>query len=368
MSQDLASAKSSLHWEAIMKHYIIPIFIPHYGCTHACVFCNQQKITGHIMPVVAQEVAGIINEHLTRITEERHIEVAFYGGSFTALDIKVQSELLSPAYQALQQGRIHGIRLSTRPDCIDEIIVQNLIAFGVSTIELGVQSLDNEVLLASARGHSATHVIQAVHLIKKMGLQCGIQLMPGLPGEDWPSLIATTQGVIKLAPDFVRIYPTIVIAHTQLAKMYDGGSYTPLSLAAGVARAAFIKIMFAEHGIQVIRTGLQATEELGNRHVVLAGPYHPAFGEMVDSYLFYLMLVHAVDSLGAGKKGSLVIHHHSRDTSKLRGMKNSNIKKLQSIYNISPLILQADGQKLDELMIEYQNVCYIINIKMLFHI
>jgi len=351
-----------------MKHYIIPVFIPHYGCTHACVFCNQQKITGHVMPVAVQEVAGIIDEHLERITEKRHIEVAFYGGSFTALDVEVQSELLAPAYRALQQGRIHGIRLSTRPDCIDEMIVQNLIAFGVSTIELGVQSLDNKVLQASARGHSATHVIQAVHLIKKMGLRCGIQLMPGLPQEDWASLIATIQGVIKLAPDFVRIYPTIVIAHTKLAEMYDDGSYVPLSLSAGVARAAFIKLLFAEQNIQVIRTGLQATEELGNRDVVLAGPYHPAFGEMVDSYLFYLMLVHCTESLSLGENSDILIHHHSRDTSKLRGLKNSNIKKLHSIYNISHLTLKADGQKLDELVIEYENICYVINKKMLFYI
>ncbi|MBP2625679.1 MAG: Radical domain protein [Firmicutes bacterium] len=351
-----------------MKHYIIPVFIPHYGCTHACVFCNQRKITGRMSPVSAQEVTGIINEHIGRITETRHIEVAFYGGSFTALDIKVQSELLAPAYSALQSSKINAIRISTRPDCINDTIVQNLIAFGVTTIELGVQSLDNKVLEASARGHSATDVDQAVHTIKKMGLRCGIQLMPGLPEEDWVSMIITARGVIRLAPDFVRIYPTIVIAHTKLAEMYYDGSYTALNISAGITRAAFFKIMFAQHNILVIRTGLQATEDLDSSDVVLAGPYHPAFGEMVDSYLFYLMLVHCVESLRLGESSSILIHHHSRDTSKLRGMSNSNIKKLRSIYNISNLTLKADGQKLDELMIEYQSICYIINKKMLFHI
>jgi len=353
-----------------MKHYIIPVFIPHYGCTHACVFCNQQKITGRAMPVAAQEVTGIIDEHIERITEKRHIEVAFYGGSFTALAINVQSELLTPAYRALQRGKIDAIRISTRPDCINEVIVQNLIAFGVSTIELGVQSLDNKVLQASARGHCAIDVIQAVHVIKKMGLRCGIQLMPGLPGEDWTSLITTAQGVIRLVPDFVRIYPTIVIAHTKLAEMYNDGSYIALSLFAGVTRAAFIKILFSRNNIPIIRTGLQATEDLGNTDVVLAGPYHPAFGEMVDSYLFYLMLVHFVENIGTQRICSfpILIHHHFRDTSKLRGMKNSNIKKLHSVYNINSLTLKADGQKLDELMIEYQSICYIINTKMLFHV
>ena len=351
-----------------MKHYIIPIFIPHYGCTHACVFCNQQKITGRQLPVTGREVTGIIDEHIGRITEKRHIEIAFYGGSFTALDIKFQSELLTPAYSALQCGKIHAIRLSTRPDCINDTIVQNLIAFGVTTIELGVQSLDNKVLHASARGHCAADVAVAVTVIKKMGLQCGIQLMPGLPGEDWISLITTAQGVVRLAPNFVRIYPTIVIAHTQLAEMYNDGTYIALTLPAAVTRAAFIKLLLAQHDILVIRAGLQATEDLDNSDVVIAGPYHPAFGEMVDSYLFYLMLARFMESIGAQKNSHILIHHHPRDTSKLRGMKNSNIKKLCSIYNTSNLTLKADGQKLDELIFEYQNICYIINRKMLFHV
>ena len=353
-----------------MKHYIIPIFIPHYGCTHACVFCNQQKIIGRSTPVTAQEVAGIIDQHVQRITQKRYIEVAFYGGSFTALPLLVQSELLAHAYSALQSGKIHAIRVSTRPDCISDVIVQNLVAYGVSTIELGVQSLDNKVLTASARGHTAADVAVAVHIIKKIGLQCGIQLMPGLPEEDWISLITTVQGVVKLAPDFVRIYPTIVISHTKLAEMYNDGSYIPLKLAEGVARAAFIKILFTRYNILIIRTGLQATEELDNSDVVLAGPYHPAFGEMVDSYLFYLMLAHFAESIGVYKNSvsPILIHHHSRDTSKVRGLSNNNIKKLQQSYKMGCLTLKADGQNLDELMIEYQNIYYIINRKMLFHI
>lgn len=351
-----------------MKHYIIPIFIPHYGCSHACVFCNQKKITGRAAPVTAQEITTIITEHLARVTEERHIEVAFYGGSFTALDIKIQCELLAPAYEALQRRKIHAIRLSTRPDCINDAVVRNLISYGVSIIELGVQSLDDKVLQASARGHSARDVKQAVSVIKKWGLTCGIQFMPGLPGENWKSLIDTAGGIIQLAPDFVRIYPVIVIAHTKLAEMYEDGSYTALSLAAAVVRAAFLKLLFSQQGIPVIRTGLQATEDLGCSDVVIAGPYHPAFGEMADSYLFYLMLVHCVESLRLGKDSVFLIHHHPRDTSKLRGISNSNIKKLQSIYNINGFTLKPDGENLDELVIEYQHVPYIINKKMLFYI
>lgn len=352
-----------------MKHYIIPIFIPHHGCTHSCIFCNQRKITGKELPVKSQEIATIINKHLTEITEKRYIEVAFYGGSFTALPLEKQSELLEPAYQALKHGKIHAIRLSTRPDCISNEIVENLIKYGVSTIELGVQSLDNKVLKTSARGHDSQHVLQAICIIRKMNLMCGIQLMPGLPLEDWKSLITTAYSVIRLAPDFVRIYPTLVIANTQLADMYHKGCYKALSLSAGTARGAFLKLLFAQHGIPTIRTGLQATEELAKDNVVLAGPYHPAFGEMVDSYIFYMMLAHCAEFiLSSEKTNEIVIHHHPRDTSKVRGIYNGNIKKINSLYNIKNLILKQDGKNLDEIIFENKNIFYVINKKMLFYI
>lgn len=352
-----------------MKHYIIPVFIPHYGCTHACIFCNQQKITGRDTPVTSQEVVDIINEHVGRINEKRHIEVAYYGGSFTALSSKVQCELLEPAYKELVNGKIHAIRLSTRPDCISDAIVQNLMKYGVSTIELGVQSLDNKVLAASARGHSRDDVFQAVAIIKKMGLRCGLQLMPGLPQEDWKSLIRTAQSIITLAPDFVRIYPTIVIANTILADMYVRGSYKELSLFEGIVRAAFLKLHFDHYKIPVIRTGLQATEDLDKSNIVLAGPYHPAFGEMVDSYIFYTMLAHCVEfSIASHSMEQIIIHHHPRDTSKVRGTSNNNIKKLQNTYDIKSLFLKGDGANVDEIVFEYKKICYVINKKMLVYI
>lgn len=352
-----------------MKHYIIPIFIPHYGCIHSCVFCNQQKITGRDLPVRFQEVTTIIDEHLARITEKRHIEVAFYGGSFTALSLEMQSNLLEPAHKALTDGKIHSIRLSTRPDCITHEIVEHLIKHGVSTIELGVQSLDNKVLEASARGHSSVDVFQAIFIIRKASLRCGLQLMPGLPLEDWKSLIHTAYNVIKLAPDFVRIYPTLVIANTQLADMHQTGHYKALSLNDGIVRGAFLKLLFEQHGIPTIRTGLQATEELDKGNVVLAGPYHPAFGEMVDSYVFYIMLAHCVESiLLSHQRDDIIIHHHSRDTSKIRGIYNENIKSLKNIYGIKTLILIPDGLNIDELQFEYKNLSYVINKKMIFYI
>lgn len=352
-----------------MKRYIIPVFIPHYGCIHSCIFCNQKKITGRDTPVSFQEVQAIIDEHLARITEERRIEVAFYGGSFTALSLKIQAELLKPAYQALVSQKIHAIRLSTRPDCINREIVDHLMQFGVSTIELGVQSLDDRVLQASARGHTASDVFEAVPLIKKLDITCGIQLMPGLPLEDWKSLIHTASGVIQLAPDFVRIYPTLVIAHTQLAGQYHEGSYKPLSLTGGIHRGAYLKLLFEQYKIPVIRTGLQATEDLDNGNVVIAGPYHPAFGEMVESYLFYVMMVHFVELVSPlAEQANIIIHHHPRDTSKVRGINNKNIQKIKSTYGLTHFVLKQDGLYMDEIGFEYNNLYYVLNKKMIFSI
>ncbi len=352
-----------------MRHYIIPIFIPHYGCKHSCIFCNQRKITGRDTPVRHQEVQAIIDEHLARITEKRHIEVAFYGGSFTALPLSMQSELLEPAYTALINKKIHGIRLSTRPDCITVGILENLKKFGVSIIELGVQSLDNTVLEASARGHNALHVFQAMNLIKKMNITCGIQLMPGLPLENWNSLIHTACSVIKLVPDFVRIYPTLVIANTQLATRYDNKNYQALSLSEGIIRSAYLKLFFTQQGILTIRTGLQATEDLDKGNIILAGPYHPAFGEMVDSYIFYCMVAHFIESiLPVDKNNPIIIHHHFRDTSKIRGVSNQNIKQIKRIYGIDHFILKQDGHNKNEIGFEYSNLYYVLNKKMIFYI
>ncbi len=350
-----------------MKHYIIPIFIPHYGCTHQCIFCNQKKITGIETPVAASQVLSVIQEHLSRITRPRRVEVAFYGGSFTALPLDMQQELLSPVYNLLCNKKIDAIRLSTRPDAINAETVQMLMNNGVSTVELGVQSMDNRVLQAAARGHSATDVVQAVELLKAAEMKCGLQLMPGLPLEDWLSLTNTAGKVIMLKPDFVRIYPAIVIADTPMAKLYQQGLYRPLSLSEAVKRAAFLKLLCKQQGIDVIRTGLQPTEELNNEGVVLAGPFHPAFGEMVDAYLFHTMVLRFFEYIFL-PSAELIIHHHPRDHSKLRGVKNRNIKEWQQAYNILNIKLIPDGEKLGELIIEHKNIKYYINQSMLFFV
>lgn len=351
----------------VMKNYIIPIFIPHYGCTHECIFCNQRKITGIESPILPVQIINTIEEHLMMITQPRKIEVAFYGGSFTALPINTQRDLLMPAYNALKNGQIHTIRISTRPDCINTEIVNFLYSFGVETIELGVQSLDDKVLQSACRGHTTQAVLNAVAVIRQYPLQCGLQLMPGLPGEDFNSLINTAIKAVQIRPDFVRIYPTIVIANTKLAELYRQGEYQPLSLDQAVKRSSYLKLLFERNGITVIRTGLQATKDLDNSEVVLDGPYHPAFGELVDSYLFKILITQCFDQLSRNST-QIVIHHHPKDTSKIRGLNNGNILKWNSESLFNNITLVQDGLKLGEVVIEHNHDKYILNKFMLEHV
>lgn len=317
----------------MVKTSIIPIFIPHIGCPYRCVFCNQWRITGRRGVPDGNAVARTIKEYVTSAAEKRHWEVAFYGGSFTAIPMALQEELLAPAYEALQQGRIQAIRCSTRPDCIDEEILSRLKRYGLSTVELGVQSMDDAVLARAKRGHTAQDVVMATALLREHGFTVGHQLMPGLPGEDWNSLQDTTAAICRLQPDIARIYPVVVIADTELADMYRQGEYTPLSVHEGVVRAAYMKQAFVETGIQCIRTGLQATEDLDDPAQVLAGAYAPAMGEMVDTRRYCRQLFAVLDCLGDAEQ--VIVEYNRRDTSRMRGYKNTTVKKVRNRYSFS---------------------------------
>lgn len=355
------------YYEVIMKNYIIPIFIPHYGCQHQCVFCNQHKITGMQTDVTAKFINETINQHLSRINKERHIEVAFYGGSFTALNIKKQIELLTPAYQFLKNDKIHAIRVSTRPDCIDKAILSNLLKYGVNTIELGVQSLDNQVLAASQRGHDAESIFAAVHCIRQTNLKLGIQLMPGLPEDDLLRMMNTVYQTLKLKPDFVRIYPTLVLVSTNLAALFYEKKYVPLPLDTAVKYCAIMKLLFERNHIPVIRVGLQATEALDNDEVVIAGPYHPAFGEMVDMYLFNIMISQLFEGLDI-KNTEVIIHHHVKDASKVRGMKNNNTNAWYRIFQLRNIVFKQDSMKIGQIKIEFNGQQYSLNLNIISNI
>lgn len=349
-------------FEVAMKHYIIPIFIPHYGCVHDCVFCNQRKITGVSTSVTPDDVTTILATHLAGINQERYIEAAFYGGSFTALPLGLQAQFLAPAQNLLRQKRIQSIRLSTRPDCINKMILQQLKSYGVTTIELGAQSFADDVLYQAQRGHTAQTIWQAAMQIRSAGFNLGLQLMLGLPGEEWFDIVESLEQVVRIKPDFVRIYPTLVLKDTILAEQYKNGSYRPLPLAEAINYSALLKSNFIAQGIPVIRTGLQATEALADPAIVLAGPYHPAFGEMVDSRIFYLTICRLLDSLPYISGQTVTLHYHPKDTSKLRGNRNSNVKLWQDRYKFQQFNYQADGTAVSTVEVEYDQQRYFISI------
>lgn len=321
---------------------VIPIFIPHEGCPHACVFCNQHRISGRTgqPPVSPGEVAKIISQWLARGAERRtdSVQVAFYGGSFTGLPGKRQEELLAAVAPFRQQGLVQVIRLSTRPDYIDARVIARLRCYGVAIVELGVQSLDPVVLAASNRGHSAGQAIRAIGLLQDAGLQVGVQLMVGLPGESLLALRRTVRQVAAIRPDFVRIYPVLVLEGSGLATLYAQGRYQPLTLEQAVAQTAWMKSFFAEHGIRVVRMGLQPGPEL--EEALLAGPYHPAFGELVLARLMLRRTRRTLLGVPRGTKVKLSIA--ARDRSIFQGMHSENIKRLRQMGLLERFELVTD--------------------------
>ena len=266
------------------KHLIIPIFIPQQGCPHQCVFCNQSNITGQEKLPDAGDVASIVDAYLKTWKGSGKREVAFYGGSFTGLDNNVQENFLAAAHRFVSANSIDSIRISTRPDYIAEQGLLLLKRYKVETVELGVQSMVDEILRLSGRGHTAADTATAVALLKKYGFKIGLQFMPGLPGDTSATILYTASKIVELQPDFVRIYPTIVVRDTPLEKMYVTGSYRPWPLADMIDICRKLISLFNAHSIPIIRLGLQSTETL--EQGIVAGPYHPSLRELVvkDAY------------------------------------------------------------------------------------
>lgn len=264
------------------KFKIIPIFVPHKGCPHQCSFCNQKHITGQLEEMTPQKASEIIEMYLSTIDTEKHrTEIAFYGGSFTAIDIDYQTSLLEVAYKYKQNNGVKGIRLSTRPDAIDAVILNNLKKYGVTEIELGVQSMCNDVLNANNRGHSDTDVVNAVSLIRKYDFSLGLQQMTGLYMDTDEADIYTAKKICELKPDFVRIYPTLVFNNTELADYYSNGTYTPHTLEHSVNLSKKIKKIYDENNIKIIRFGLLMSDDEAKNNY-LAGPYHPRYRELIE--------------------------------------------------------------------------------------
>lgn len=309
-----------------MKKFNIPVFVPHKGCPYDCVFCNQKRITGNLKETTPTDVKRIIDEHLLTLPKtNRNIEVAFFGGSFTGIPIDEQSALMEQVKPYIESGEIDGIRLSTRPDYITRPILENLKAYGVKTIELGVQSMVDDVLKASNRGHTSKDVKDAVKLIREYGFSLGLQMMTGLPGDTEKHSLTTAKKLIELKPDFVRIYPTLTIKDTYLEKMYNKGKYTPQSLDDAVMLSKQLLLMFESANIKVIRIGLQPTDEINDNASVVAGPFHSSFGELVESAVYYDIIYNAVSKLS----GDVRVYVNPKEISKAVGNKRGNIIKIK---------------------------------------
>ncbi len=321
------------------KVFRIPIFVPHKGCPHDCVFCNQRKITGRIKEMTPPDAKNIIESHLADIEARNEngsyfAEIAFFGGSFTAIETERQTELLSLANEYLKSGRVHGIRCSTRPDAIDEDIIANCLKFGMTAIELGVQSADDEVLKKSDRGHDFTAVIRAAKLIKKSGISLGLQMMTGLPADNYEKSMQTARKIADLEPDCVRIYPTLVMEGTRLMQMYEDGEYIPQSLEDAVKLASDAAELFISRSIEILRISLQTTDGVNADTVI--GPYHPAFAELVYSELERRRIeVHIVEN----SLRNCTLEMSTDKPSQILGHKSSNKKYFKDKYNIDLILV-----------------------------
>ena len=313
---------------------IIPFFITHAGCPHRCVFCNQKNITGSIAPEDPATIPGKIGRHLSTNLTHQPVQIAFYGGSFTALPLEMQKTYLEAVRPFLRAGKVRNIRISTRPDAIGNTVLSLLEEYAVTVVELGVQSMVNEVLARSGRGHTSNDTVNAVKMLKEQGFAIGLQLMPGLPGDSHRHFHETVQRTIELGPEFVRLYPALVVKDTPLENLYRSGRYTPLALDEAVSLCLDAYREFEKAGIAVIRMGLQPTEELGRSGTILAGPFHPAFRQLVESSLFLEKMRSAIIQNKKGHDDTVVFLVHAQDISSAIGQHRVNIEKLKKEFGL----------------------------------
>jgi radical SAM superfamily enzyme len=349
---------------------IIPFFLMNRGCRHRCLFCNERLTAGGHPPGIT---AGAVRRSVEACLGSHGggngpVQIAFYGGTFTGLPHREQLRLLALAAPFLREGSVTGIRISTRPDEIDAATLDLLQAGGVQTVELGAQSLDDGVLMAARRGHSAADTVRAHTLLKAGGFETGLHLMAGLP-EDTPERFAqTVSAAIALNPDMVRIHPTLVLRDTLLAKAFTAGRYRPLTLDQAVSLCKDALQAFAAAGIPVIRLGLQTTRELEAPGAVVAGPFHPAFRSLVEAEIYLEMSLAlmaaagradrdaAADAAAAGDledspdacagnavpPATMVFTVADADLSHFRGMNGRNVCTLKERHRSTPIRIVAD--------------------------
>lgn len=307
------------------KHINIALFIPHEGCPHQCSFCNQRSISGAVKKPHSEDVKAAVETAL-RARDCAGAQLAFFGGSFTAIRREYMLELLDAAQPYLKKGQIAGIRVSTRPDAVDAPVLALLKQYGVTAIELGAQSMDDRVLFQNGRGHTAQDVEDASRRIQEMGFELGLQMMTGLPGDTPEGSVASARRLLSLRPDTMRIYPTIVLEGTPLARLYRAGNYIPQPLEEAVQLCASLLLLCEEAGVPVIRLGLHAGGEVQEGY--LAGPWHPAFRELCEGELYYQNACSALRPI-LPQGGKAVLRVAPRFVSQMTGQRRRNLERLK---------------------------------------
>lgn len=338
------------------KQYIIPIFVPHLGCPNDCTFCNQRQISGQQKKVTPQDVKNTIEYYLSLFKEKEAIkEVAFFGGSFTGIDVETQNELLEVAYEYVKQKKIDSIRISTRPDYIDRQTLKRLKKFKVKTIELGVQSTNDYILQKCKRGHTYKDVKRASCLIRLYGFRLGHQMMVGLPDSTRLDEMNTARDLVKLRPKMMRIYPVLVIKDTELEQEYLRGEYEPLTLRQAVEICKELSQFFEKKRVKVIRIGLQSTDTIMSSEkpgsVVVAGPYHENIRQLVSSSYYYDMINEKIKKINTKAK-EIKITVNPQLVNEIVGYKRENIEKIKENYNLDVKVEQNWKYSLKKIEVE----------------
>ena len=314
-----------------MKHINIPVFVPHMGCPNKCVFCDQRAISG-VRVFDGENAVRTVEEHLATAPADAEVEIAFFGGSFTGIDRGLMISLLDMAEGYVRDGRVSGIRMSTRPDYIDEEIVKMLKGYTVSAVELGVQSMNDAVLSASKRGHTADDSRRAFYLLGGAGIPAVGQMMTGLPLSTREDEVLTAREICEAGASGSRIYPTVVFENTELAEMMRAGKYTPMTVEEAVRRSADALSVFASHGVPCLRVSLYGGDTPGGGEAV-AGPLHPALGELVLGEYYRRLITEKIDALLTSQKPSrITVHVPAGDLSAAIGHRGANRVYFSSRY------------------------------------
>lgn len=343
------------------KQYIIPIFVPHLGCPNNCTFCNQKIISGQIKEVTPEDVRKTVEYYLDSFKDKnRYTEIAFFGGSFTGIEMDKQEALLKVANEFIKEKKVDAIRVSTRPDYIDKEKLKLLKKYGVKTIELGVQSTNDYILNRCKRNHTFDDVKRASKLIRWNGFTLGHQMMVGLPESTVLDEVRTAKDLAKLKPKIMRIYPVLVLKGTELEQEYENGTYMPLSVEQAVERVKQLYYFFEKKKITVIRIGLQSTDTISDiskneNSEVVAGPYHETFRQLVESSINYDKIIDKIKSYNVKVK-EIEIWTNPGDVNNVVGFKKENIKKLKEVYDLDAKVRQDKKIKKGKLVIKVVKV------------